>query len=144
MENDLLSLFKLILERNKLVKKRNSARSKINYHKKSLVNLTRHTDSLLSDTDHSSKSLKLMDLLVKNYKEEHGKLKEFTAENSKFRREMRTKYKTIQDSDASNCITSIRVKIGGDTPYTRFSIEDMYKKVLDAEIDSLLLETQVV
>jgi hypothetical protein len=135
MNQEILSLFKLILERNKLAKVRSRARSKLGRLKRYCFN--RATQITVERID------ELRAALIE-YNASCDELKKFTKLNAKLRKDLQKKYKTKQRTDASNHITHIWIKPNELYPNFRehFNVTDIERIVIDEEIEGILLETR--
>jgi hypothetical protein len=139
MNSDILKLFRLIIERNRLAKIRSAKRSKVNRLKNCLMHKkTRRYSSKQKIESYKSQFCSALD----EYNLSCEQLKSFTDANVTFRRYMSKKYKTKQFTDASNHVTKISLNVG-DTREL-FFFENILKIITDEEINNILLDNEVI
>lgn len=141
MNNEIIKLFKMIVQRNKLAKVRTSARLKLYRSRRYVEYALRHTGAKkLSDSDFKDRLYKMLELADK-YKQSCSELAKFTAETSKFRKYMQGKYKTKQQMCANNCVKSIYLDT--EDGLHIFRISDIVEEVMNDEINGILLDAPI-
>lgn len=139
MNSEILKLFRLIVERNRLARIRSIKRSKLNR----LKNCLSHKKTMKSSSPQKVESYKSQFVsALAEYKSSCKELKAFTDANVLFRREMSKKYKTRQRTDASNHIAHISLEIDGSREL--FSFDGILKIVTDEDINNILLQHELV
>lgn len=137
MENELLQLLNLIIERDRLSRVRTVLRSRFNRSRKECASMMEYIRPSRLSCSHNLQKIEKFKSACLQYKKACDDLHDFTRKNSEFRKKMKAKYKTHQTLDGSNHVTALRFTV--DEVEFSLDINQMKKIVLDEEINRILL-----
>ena len=132
-EDDVLKLFNIIVERNKLARVRSCKRGKLHREKK---NFGKKTNRKNLDYNEAYKNITKA---YGEYIDSCRTLAAFTLANKKLRHEIGKKYKAKQRNDASNLVSMIELQPLGSKDRVPFYREEIESISLNNEINDIIL-----